>query len=264
MKIAVFLVLAIHGIGLFALLMQGCNKAPEPQEPLAAQEEIPTNSIPEFADTANMPPVDTNTPVDTTYSNAPTMATAPVTSAPPTYVDPTASLPNPGTTTQPPSTAPTTSMGMANEYKVAKGDTLAGIAKKNHVSLKAIQDANPGIEPTRLKIGQTIRIPAGGTSSPVASSSSSFRSGTGSESLSGSQTYTVKSGDSLTRIARQQGVSIKALRAANNLKTDRIVVGQKLKLPAKTGSTSSAASAPATTTEPPPSTLYSPGVPAGQ
>jgi peptidoglycan endopeptidase LytE len=43
----------------------------------------------------------------------------------------------------------------------------------------------------------------------------------------------VKSGDSLTKIASQFGVSVKALRSFNNLKTDKIVVGQKLKVPAK-------------------------------
>jgi LysM repeat protein len=43
----------------------------------------------------------------------------------------------------------------------------------------------------------------------------------------------VKSGDNLTKIAGQYGISIKALRAANALKTDSIKVGQKLKVPAK-------------------------------
>ncbi len=43
--------------------------------------------------------------------------------------------------------------------------------------------------------------------------------------------YTVKSGDSLGKIAVEQKTTIKALKAANNLKSDTIVVGQKLKLP---------------------------------
>ena len=52
------------------------------------------------------------------------------------------------------------------------------------------------------------------------------------------QVYTVKSGDSLTRIAGQFGLKVKALRAANSLKTDKIRVGQKLKIPAKSATTS--------------------------
>jgi LysM repeat protein len=47
-----------------------------------------------------------------------------------------------------------------------------------------------------------------------------------------SSVYVVKTGDSLTKIARAHGTTLRALRTANNLKTDRILVGQKLKIPA--------------------------------
>jgi LysM repeat protein len=43
--------------------------------------------------------------------------------------------------------------------------------------------------------------------------------------------YLVKSGDTLTRIAKTHGITVKALRAANNLATDRISVGEQLKIP---------------------------------
>ncbi len=43
--------------------------------------------------------------------------------------------------------------------------------------------------------------------------------------------YIVKSGDTLTRIARTYGTTIKAIEAANDLNGDRIVVGVKLKIP---------------------------------
>jgi len=43
--------------------------------------------------------------------------------------------------------------------------------------------------------------------------------------------YVVKSGDSLTRIAKVHGTTVKALKAANGLENDRIVVGAKLKIP---------------------------------
>jgi N-acetylmuramoyl-L-alanine amidase len=54
-----------------------------------------------------------------------------------------------------------------------------------------------------------------------------------SASAGGDQIYTVKSGDNLTKISAQFGTTIKALRTANDLKTDSIKVGQKLKIPAK-------------------------------
>jgi 5'-nucleotidase/UDP-sugar diphosphatase len=47
----------------------------------------------------------------------------------------------------------------------------------------------------------------------------------------GGAVYLVKSGDSLTRIAKTHGTTIKALKSANNLESDRIVVGEKLKIP---------------------------------
>ncbi len=45
------------------------------------------------------------------------------------------------------------------------------------------------------------------------------------------KTYKVQSGDSLEKIARNQKVSVQALREANQLSTDRIVIGQILKIP---------------------------------
>ena len=43
--------------------------------------------------------------------------------------------------------------------------------------------------------------------------------------------YVVKSGDTLTRIARAHGTTVKALKAANSLENDHIVVGARLKIP---------------------------------
>ena len=47
----------------------------------------------------------------------------------------------------------------------------------------------------------------------------------------GGAVYFVKSGDTLSHIAKTHGISVKALKAANNLATDRIVVGEQLKIP---------------------------------
>jgi LysM repeat protein len=45
------------------------------------------------------------------------------------------------------------------------------------------------------------------------------------------QTYKVQSGDSLEKIARKHGISVQALRQANELTSDRIIIGQTLKIP---------------------------------
>jgi len=43
------------------------------------------------------------------------------------------------------------------EHAVAKGETLSSIAKKAGISLKAIQDLNPGVDATKLRIGQKLK-----------------------------------------------------------------------------------------------------------
>ena len=43
--------------------------------------------------------------------------------------------------------------------------------------------------------------------------------------------YVVRRGDTLTRLARTYGTTVRLLKAENGLKSDRIVVGQQLKIP---------------------------------
>jgi peptidoglycan endopeptidase LytE len=124
------------------------------------------------------------------------------------------------------------------EYVVVKADTLGKIAKKNHVTVKALEAANPGVVPTKLKVGQKLVIP-GGSAAPTTVAADS--TGTGSE------TYTVKSGDSLTKIAKTHGTTVKAIQAENGLATTSIKAGQKLKIPVK-----ASAMAPAPVVEPAP------------
>jgi peptidoglycan DL-endopeptidase LytF len=211
-KIAVFVVLAIHGIGLLALLMQGCKK--EPEAPLLAPEQ-PTNTATEAAQPPPPPPVDTNL--------------APVVTNP---------LPPAPETNPLPPASPTT-------YKVVQGDTLSTIAKKFHVSLNALMAANPGVEPTRLQIGQTLQIPP-----PVpAATTGGLTSAPAVETSGGETIYTVKSGDTLSSIANHYKVTVRAIESANNLTTTRIRVGQKLKIPVKpeTNTGGATTSAPAAT-----------------
>jgi LysM repeat protein len=227
-KVAVFFVLAIHGIGLMALLMQGCGQSKEAVTP---SENTVSNTPPAFVDTNN-PPV--------TTSNPPVVVTAPV----------------PVETPVPPAAVP----AGAAEYTIVKGDSFSTIAPKFHVSVKAITDANPGVEPTKLKIGQKIHIPAPAAPTvPTVTGTAPVEN----PSAGGEQTYTVKSGDNLTKIAGQFGTTIKALRAANGLKTDSIKVGQKLKIPAKASAPVAVPTAPV---EPAPTTppVSTPTAPPGR
>ncbi len=44
-------------------------------------------------------------------------------------------------------------------YAVAPNDTISKIAKKFAVKVDAIEAENPGLDPTKLKVGQKIKIP---------------------------------------------------------------------------------------------------------
>jgi LysM repeat protein len=77
--------------------------------------------------------------------------------------------------------------------------------------------------------------------------------------VAGSELYVVKSGDVLYNIARSHGTSVRALRSANNLKNDRIVVGQKLKIPSKSVTPASAPTLPASADNPPVTPVMSSG-----
>jgi LysM repeat protein len=200
MKLGVFCVLAVSVTGLMAMLIQGCKR----EQPAESADTLMTDT--------NTATTDTNTP-SYEASNPPVVAPPMATSAPPVVV------------------APPVVETAGAEYVVIKGDTLGKIAKKNGVSLKALEAANPGVVPTKLKVGQKLSLPAGGAAVPTAASA------TGTEAIAadvGGETYSVKSGDTLTKIAKAHGTTVKAIESANNLTTTKIKVGQKLKIPAKT------------------------------
>jgi LysM repeat protein len=73
--------------------------------------------------------------------------------------------PSPGTPTPTPrndSLPPATNAGRANAartHKVKAGESPASIARKYGVRLDALMSANPGLNPRRLQIGQTLIIP---------------------------------------------------------------------------------------------------------
>lgn len=214
-KVAFFCVVGAHLLGLMVLLIQGCKREPVPPPPA---EPAP----PPLAET-NLPPVvDTNLP-------------PPPAEVPPQRVE------------VPPPQPPQPAQPAVQEYVIQKGDTFDSIGRKYGISWKAIQEANPNVNPTRLRIGQKIVIPAPGTGATGASAAAA----PSQPAAGGERIYVVKSGDTLTKIAKTHGTTVKALRAANKLKTDRIRVGDKLVIPGGTAAPEPAP-APAPTLPPPP------------
>ena len=75
----------------------------------------------------------------------------PTTDAPAQSVQPSAAPASPAATGVPAGTV----------YVMRKGDTLVGVAKKFHVTLKALRAANPQIsDPTKIRTGTKITIPS--------------------------------------------------------------------------------------------------------
>jgi len=108
-------------------------------------------------------------------------------------------------------------------YKVKSGDYLGKIASRYGVTVNQIKSWN-NLRSNNIQIGQTLYIYQNG-SGPASSSSSKSTS-------SKPVIYTVKSGDSLIKIARlYPGVSVDKIKAANGLKSDAIRAGQKLTIP---------------------------------
>lgn len=186
------------------------NRQPEPAplpEPLTPD---PLPALPALPNAGSALP-----PLPTEGSAGVPPLPLPSTPAVPLPLAPAPSIPSPA--------LPAPAVG-GSEYVIASGDNFWTIGRKFGVSAKQIEQANPSVVPTRMKIGQKINIPA---PAPVAASAPAA-----APVVDDGSTYTVKSGDTLGHIALQHKVKIAELKALNGLSTDLIRIGQKLKLPA--------------------------------
>jgi murein DD-endopeptidase MepM/ murein hydrolase activator NlpD len=115
-------------------------------------------------------------------------------------------------------------------YVVARGDTVAGLAKRFGVSKQALMDANDLDSRHGLRKGMKLRLPRDGERAqeePRAKPPS--RKG---EAPRGSGTYTVARGDTLSALADRFGVSQRELMDANNLDSRHgLRRGMKLHVP---------------------------------
>ncbi len=95
-------------------------------------------------------------------------------------------------------------------YTVKSGDTLYSIATKYGITVNELKTTN-NLSSNLLSIGQTLKIPG--------------------ISTTGTNTYTVKSGDTLYSIANKFGTSVNDLKSLNNLNSNSLTIGQVLLLP---------------------------------
>jgi LysM repeat protein len=222
-RIAILTIVSIHAVFFTGLLMQGCRR--DDTKPSALLADAATNPTATTVDSAYYPTPHDLPPAAPIQSNPPSAPPSGHNSA--TYASeaPASTLPIP---------IPNESAAEAKSYTIVRGDTLAKIARANGVSVTALTRSNPGVEPSRLKPGQKLQIPV----STAAASAASATAGIGfvepakpDLGAADAPLYTVKRGETLTRIAKAHGTTVRALREANQMKSDRLNVGQKLRLP---------------------------------
>ena len=101
-------------------------------------------------------------------------------------------------------------------HKVRRGESLWYLAKKNKTTITAICELNNIDRDKPLKLGKTIKIPIGGDAKDFNKPKKKY--------------YKVRRGDTLSEIAEKHRISVKKLKRLNNIKSDMIRVGQKLRV----------------------------------
>ena len=117
-------------------------------------------------------------------------------------------------------------------YKVKRGDSLGKIASRNNVSINQLKSWN-GLRSNTIREGQRLKVGRTTVSSGSSVRSSGGSSSGTSSSNTSSTVYTVKKGDTLTKIAaRYPGVTANDIMKYNNC-SENIRPGMKLKIPKK-------------------------------
>ncbi len=245
---------AVHVVAIGGLmLMQGCGTTRGPVE-LQSNYEMPP-SLPQDQLLPPEPVVEAYRP--TTIGQAAAAAT-------PKKVTPAAVIKPPVTSSRATKVKP---VDAGDVYVVGKGDTLSVIAKRHRVSVADIMVLNNISQPNKIRLGQKLKMPAGASKPAAAATTAKPAVATAAPASAPAAAaadtpgvYVVKSGDILSRIAYRQGMTVKALKEANNLKDDKLVVGQKLTLPS--GSRTQPGTAPVSATPPAGSNAAPAAVPA--
>lgn len=134
--------------------------------------------------------------------------------------------------------APSASIPTAKQaaYTVVKGDALITIANRFHVTVGELQIWN-NLNNTIIYVGQVLKIAAPAAPAPQAKAQSVATPAAQTE-------YTVKPGDCLSIIALKFDMTVAELKTLNLMRSDKIYVGQTLKVSAATSTSVAPAPAP--------------------
>ena len=119
------------------------------------------------------------------------------------------------------------SASTSGTYTVKAGDTLYRIAYNHGISLTTLLSINGLSETSTILPGQQLFV--SGSAKTTATTTTTTSAKTVSYST-GASTHTVKAGDTLFRIAKNNGLTLSELKALNGLTSNNIRVGQVLKV----------------------------------
>ena len=197
---------------------------------------------------SSAPTSSSQSPSATSPSSAPTGSVVPNVK----FVPSTSSTPATPTTTATKTSVASTSAAIV--HVVVEGDTLTSIAKQywgTSQGWENIVKANPGLTPTNLKIGAKLNIPA--KDSPIVKTVAT-PTASGTTVAGGGQDYEVVSGDTLSQISnkvygdsKHWNLIYEANKKSIGEDPAALVVGTKLTIPAKPGSSAKPTSNATTT-----------------
>jgi membrane-bound lytic murein transglycosylase D len=110
------------------------------------------------------------------------------------------------------------------KYPAQRGEKIQDIAKTFNVSAEALRRANDLARSTQTLSADTVLIIPGPTANVSVATAEVVKRGS-------TKTYRVRSGDTLSGIARKHGTRVSVLRELNGLKGSKLRVGQRLKVP---------------------------------
>lgn len=123
----------------------------------------------------------------------------------------------------------------ASIYTIQRGDTLSSIATKHHVTTQALLTANGLGWSSIIYPGQRLRVPGSATSAPApapAAKPTAAPTAHVAAHASGGSKYTIRTGDTLSSIAKAHSTTVERLLAANGLSwSSTIYAGKTLVIP---------------------------------
>jgi membrane-bound lytic murein transglycosylase D len=117
-------------------------------------------------------------------------------------------------------------------HTVRRGETLGGIARRYHMSIAQLKSRN-NLSGNTIRVGQKLRVSGGASRSTTKVASRDHAKGGGSSGGGSSVVkYKVRSGDTLSGIARRYGVTVASIKQANDL-SGGLKSGTTIRIPKK-------------------------------